>query len=166
MDEIDQDKINKHARELGVALMAKGWRMVSAESCTGGWISQAVTAVAGSSNWFDRAYVTYSNEAKRDLLGVRQETLDHFGAVSRETVLEMVTGALERSKLDIAVAVTGIAGPDGGTAEKPVGTVWFGFATVGQPAQAQAQVFAGDRYRVREQSVAFALTELLVRARA
>jgi nicotinamide-nucleotide amidase len=148
--------------QLGAALKARGWKLVTAESCTGGWIAEAVTAVAGSSAWFDRGYVTYSNQAKREELNVAEHTLTQFGAVSELTVREMALGALTRSGCDIAVAVSGIAGPGGGTPQKPVGTVCIAWALLGsKETQAATQVFDGDRARVREQSVIVALQGLL-----
>ena len=113
------------AESLGLLLQTKEWQLALAESCTGGGISQAVTEVPGSSAWFDRGFVTYSNAAKEDMLGVQTLTLERFGAVSEETALEMVMGALAHSQANLAVAVTGIAGPGGGTREKPVGTVYI-----------------------------------------
>ena len=117
------DELQRQAERLGASLRDAKQMLVTAESCTGGWIAKAVTDVAGSSDWFDCGLAAYSYEAKQRLLGVRAETLEHFGAVSRETVLEMVSGALVHSGSTIAVAVTGIAGPGGGTDAKPVGTV-------------------------------------------
>ncbi len=158
----DSSNLLALSEQLGAALKARGWKLVTAESCTGGWIAQAVTAVAGSSEWFDRGYVTYSNTAKRDELGVSESTLRIFGAVSEQTVAEMALGALERSGCDIAVSVSGIAGPGGGSPQKPVGTVCFAWALRGdnQP-QLATRVFAGDRTSVREQSVVLALQTLL-----
>ena len=116
------------AQQLGRLLKSKEKKIATAESCTGGWIAQIITEVSGSSAWFDRGFVTYSNAAKMEMLGVKPETLDNFGAVSAQTATEMVTGALAHSDADCAIAVTGIAGPDGGTAEKPVGTVFIAWA--------------------------------------
>ncbi|MGH8630218.1 MAG: nicotinamide-nucleotide amidase [Burkholderiales bacterium] len=148
------------AEQLGHALVARGWLLATAESCTGGWVGQAVTMVPGSSKWFDRGFVTYTNDAKRAMLGVRNETLSRYGAVSEETVLEMAAGALERSNARIAVAVSGVAGPDGGSADKPVGTVWIAWALRGGKRWAQRFNFAGDRDSVRRQSVMRALEGL------
>ncbi|GGA06020.1 CinA family protein [Dyella caseinilytica] len=131
--------------------------LATAESCTGGWIAKALTDLAGSSAWFEGGIVSYSNEVKATLLGVRQETLERFGAVSEETVLEMVSGALERFGAGVAVAVTGIAGPTGGSPEKPVGTVWVGWKRRDGQARAKLFQFAGDREAVRRQTVAEAL---------
>jgi len=141
--------------------------LVTAESCTGGWVAQAVTSVAGSSDWFERGYVTYSNAAKREALGVRQATLARHGAVSEATAREMARGALQRSRKalgrgrhGIAVSVTGIAGPGGGTPGKPVGTVCFAWAQ-GRKIRSETRRYKGGRRRVREQSVAHALRGVL-----
>lgn len=135
--------------------------LASAESCTGGWIAKAFTDLSGSSAWFEAGVVSYSNEAKMSLLGVKRETLERTGAVSEATVLEMVSGALERLHAGVAVAVTGIAGPTGGTPEKPVGTVWIGWQQRGGAALAQGFHFAGDREAIRRQTVAAALEGVL-----
>lgn len=137
--------------------------LATAESCTGGWAAQVITHTAGSSAWFERGFVTYSNPAKVDLLGVRQETLDRHGAVSPETAAEMAAGALKNSKAMISLAITGIAGPTGGSPGKPVGTVCFAWCRVGETAVAETAVFAGDREAVRRQAVLHALRGLLVR---
>ena len=147
----------------GARLKARGLKLVTAESCTGGWVAQAVTAVSGSSDWFERGIVTYSNEAKQEMLGVRTETLDAAGAVSEETALEMARGALASSRAQVAVSVTGVAGPTGGTAAKPVGMVCFGWALAGGGANAATKHFGGDREQVRRQSVVFALQGVLER---
>ncbi len=149
---------------VGAALTTRAWTAATAESCTGGLVAGAITDIAGSSGWFDRGFVTYSNEAKIELLGVRPETLDRFGAVSEPTAREMVSGALERSRADIAVAVTGVAGPAGGTADKPVGLVWFAWGVRGGAVEAVSHHFPGDRAAVREASVAVALDGILDRA--
>ncbi|KGQ19855.1 Competence damage-inducible protein A [Lysobacter dokdonensis DS-58] len=134
--------------------------LVTAESCTGGWIAKAVTDVPGSSDWFDCGLAAYSYEAKQALLGVRPETLEKFGAVSRETVIEMVSGALSHSGATVAVAVTGIAGPGGGTPDKPVGTVWIAWKRRGGYPKAEVVRFDGDREAVRRQTVECALKGL------
>ena len=149
------------AAQVGQALKAKGWMLVTAESCTGGWVGEAVTMVSGSSEWFERGFVTYTNRAKEEMLGVAHETLAAHGAVSEEVASEMAAGALGRSLADVAVAITGIAGPGGGSAEKPVGLVWFAWAHRGGPAQCRRFLFRGDRAAVREQSVAVALQGLV-----
>ena len=155
-------ELDQLAARLGQRLRAAHDRVVTAESCTGGWIAKAMTGVSGSSDWFDSGMVAYSYEAKQALLGVRPQTLESEGAVSRETVIEMVSGALVHSGASVAVAVTGIAGPGGGSADKPVGTVWFGWYVAGVSAT-EMQHFAGDRAAVRAQTVAHALAGLLQR---
>ena len=159
------DELQLQAERLGASLRDARQMLVTAESCTGGWIAKTVTDVAGSSDWFDCGLAAYSYEAKQRLLGVRAETLEHFGAVSRETVLEMVSGALVHSGSTIAVAVTGIAGPGGGTDDKPVGTVWIAWKRRGGYPQAELFHFDGDREAVRRQTVAAALRGLETIAR-
>ncbi|HEX6157569.1 MAG TPA: CinA family protein [Burkholderiales bacterium] len=148
------------ARRLGERLKAAGAKLTTAESCTGGWAAQVVTSVAGSSAWFERGFVTYSNEAKREQLGVREETLQTHGAVSEETAREMAQGALARSRGSVALAVTGVAGPGGGTAAKPVGMVCFAWATT-RSVRSETRQFPGDREAVRKQSVIHALEGVL-----
>ena len=148
------------ARKVGERLKAAGAQLVTAESCTGGWVAQAVTAIAGSSGWFERGFVTYSNAAKQELLGVRKETLEAHGAVSEQTAREMADGALNKSKGTIALAVTGVAGPGGGTRDKPVGMVCFAWAD-GKKLRSETRHFAGDRDSVRRQSVIRALEGVL-----
>jgi nicotinamide-nucleotide amidase len=150
-------QLRELAEHLGDRLRATHHRLVTAESCTGGWIAKAVTDIAGSSDWFDCGMAAYSYEAKQALLGVRPETLETHGAVSRETVIEMVSGALVNSGASIEVAVTGIAGPGGGSEDKPVGTVWIGWKRRGGYARAEVFHFEGDREAVRRQTVAAAL---------
>jgi nicotinamide-nucleotide amidase len=148
---------------LATALINRGWNMVAAESCTGGWIAKCCTDRAGSSAWFERGFVTYSDAAKHDLLGVDVAVLEDEGAVSREVALQMAAGARCRAGVEAALAVTGIAGPDGGSVEKPVGTVWFAWAVDGKQVEAERAVFAGDREAVRRQTVACALQGLINR---
>lgn len=150
---------------LGEALKAHGHMLATAESCTGGALAEAVTAIAGSSVWFDCGFVTYSNESKQTLLGVRAETLTQFGAVSEETAREMAAGVLAASRAWIAVSITGIAGPDGGTEAKPVGTVCFGWAGGRETGKvgAETQYFKGSRAQVRAAAVEYALNGLLLR---
>jgi nicotinamide-nucleotide amidase len=148
------------AREIGQRLKAAKAVLVTAESCTGGWAAQVVTSVAGSSEWFDRGFVTYSNAAKQEMLGVRAETLREHGAVSEETAREMAVGALGRSHGTVALSITGVAGPTGGSKEKPVGTVCFGWAH-GKEVESETRLFAGDRESVRRQSVIRALEGVL-----
>ena len=145
------------ATAIGEQLAARRLMLCTAESCTGGWIAKTVTDIAGSSAWFDCGLAAYSYEAKQGLLGVRPQTLEEFGAVSRETVMEMVSGALVHSGAGVAVAVTGIAGPGGGTEDKPVGTVWIAWKRRGGYPRAEAFHFDGDRESVRRQTVAAAL---------
>jgi nicotinamide-nucleotide amidase len=154
-------EIYELAERVGATLKARRLMMSTAESCTGGWIGQAVTMVPGSSSWFDCGFITYTNEAKQDMLGVRAETLGAFGAVSEQTVREMVTGALGRSRAQVAVAVSGIAGPDGGSVSKPVGTVLLAWGQKGSEPHAQPMHFSGDREAVRRQSVIAALEGIL-----
>ncbi len=149
------------ASTLGARMVAKQLTLCTAESCTGGWIAKTVTDIAGSSAWFDCGMAAYSYEAKQALLGVRPETLEHFGAVSRETAVEMVSGALANSGAGLAVAVTGIAGPDGGTEDKPVGTVWIAWKRRGGYPRAELFHFGGDREAVRRQTVAAALQGMI-----
>ena len=134
--------------------------LTTAESCTGGWVAQAVTAVAGSSDWFERGFVTYSDAAKQEMLGVSARTLAAHGAVSEQTAREMAIGALAHSRAQVALAITGIAGPGGGSPEKPVGMVCFAWAATGDKISAQTRQFEGDRESVREQSVIAALQGL------
>jgi nicotinamide-nucleotide amidase len=143
----------KLAEQAGRLLKANGKTMATAESCTGGWIAQAITEVPGSSAWFDRGFVTYSNSAKVQMLGVNPQTLEKYGAVSVETAMEMAVGALAHSAADVAVAVTGIAGPDGGTPDKPVGTVFIAWTDKNGAAKVARKQFSGNRRQIREQTV-------------
>lgn len=149
------------AGRLGAVLVARGWRLAAAESCTGGGVAHAVTEIAGSSAWFERGFVTYSNEAKHEMLGVPEDTLRMHGAVSAATAEAMVTGALTHSHADLAVAITGVAGPGGGSDAKPVGTVWFAWAVRGHPPEARCDRLDGDRAAVRAASVRIALQGLI-----
>lgn len=153
--------INRLASQVGDSLLKHNFMLVTAESCTGGGIAQALTAIPGSSAWFERGYVTYSNQAKQELLGVKSTTLASFGAVSEATVKEMAEGALNNSHAHIALAITGIAGPGGGDPTKPVGTVYF--AWIGQQFACEVAhyVFTGDRAAVREQAIHFSLNGLI-----
>ncbi|WP_374691663.1 CinA family protein [Accumulibacter sp.] len=163
MRDPEQVALEAVAAEVGRLLLQAGERLTTAESCTGGWLGQCITAVAGSSRWFDRGFISYSNEAKTELLGVGGDTLASHGAVSEATAAAMALGALARSPADWAIAVTGIAGPDGGTAEKPVGTVCFAWARADAQLFTATRHFAGDRRAVRAQSVEHALRGLLPR---
>jgi nicotinamide-nucleotide amidase len=151
------------AAELGERLRASGLMLVTAESCTGGWVAQAITAIAGSSQWFERGYVTYSNAAKQELLGVQDQTLARHGAVSAETAAEMVRGALARSHARMGVSITGIAGPGGGTPEKPVGLVWLGFGNSDGRIETERLQLTGSRASIRRSAVVAALRGLLAR---
>ena len=159
-----QQQLEALAIQVGELLKTNGEKLTTAESCTGGWIAQCLTAIAGSSDWFERGFVTYSNEAMVDMLGVDAETLAAHGAVSEATAAAMAAGALRHSRADWALSVTGIAGPGGGTPSKPVGTVCFGWAAGDGRVDTQTVHFAGDREQVRAQSVAHALGGLLERA--
>ena len=143
--------------QVAKALLEKGWMLVTAESCTGGLIAKRCTDRSGSSQWFFGGFVTYANAAKMHWLGVAEETLRRHGAVSEQTVREMAAGALRQSAAQVAVAVSGIAGPTGGTPDKPVGTVWIGWATLSGVTEAQCYHFDGDRAAVREQAARAAL---------
>ncbi|OQX36234.1 MAG: damage-inducible protein CinA [Oceanospirillales bacterium LUC14_002_19_P2] len=156
-----QQEIEDLAQQLGQVLLAKGWRVATAESCTGGWVAEAITSVAGSSAWFGYGYVSYANEAKQQMLGVKAETLAQKGAVSEAVVTEMADGARRNAGAEFSVAISGIAGPEGGSPEKPVGTVWFAWSQDGQPTEAQLGHFSGDRFSIRQQAVVTALSGLL-----
>ena len=158
---LDADLAAQWVAPLADALRARGWRLVTAESCTGGLIAATCTALAGSSDWFERGFVTYSNAAKIEQLGVDTALIAQHGAVSELVVRAMAEGALLRSAADIAVAVTGITGPGGGTADKPVGLVWLAMAQRGMAVQAERLQLAGDRAAVREQTVVAALARAL-----
>ena len=149
------------SQQLGKALLARGAKVTTAESCTGGGVAYAITATAGSSDWFEAGFVTYANAVKHRELGVQLDTLAQQGAVSEEVVLQMAAGALVRAQAHLAVSISGIAGPDGGTEEKPVGTVWFAWADSSGRRVTECCHFAGDRAAIREQSVIKALRGLL-----
>lgn len=149
------------AARVGECLRARGWRLATAESCTGGWVAKTVTDIAGSSDWFERGFVTYSNVAKQEMLGVDAGLIEKHGAVSASVVQAMVEGALAHSQAEIALAVSGIAGPDGGSPAKPVGTVWFAWGGVGSGMVTRCDCFAGDRETVRAQAVRTAFFGLL-----
>ena len=152
--------LNALSRKVGKALKNSDQFLVTAESCTGGWVAQAVTSVAGSSGWFERGYVTYSNAAKREELGVSRKTLQRHGAVSEATAREMARGALKRGRGTVAVSVTGVAGPGGSSPGKPVGTVCFAYAR-GRKIRSETKRFKGNRMSVRRQSVLQALKGVL-----
>jgi nicotinamide-nucleotide amidase len=156
----------RQARRVGRALTARNWRVATAESCTAGWVAKVLTDVPGSSRWVEGGYIVYSNAAKIRDLKVPIATLRRHGAVSETAVLAMARGAVRATCAEIAIAISGIAGPDGGTAQKPVGTVWFGIAgrTRAVRARATVRVFSGDREAVRRRSVQFALRMILEQA--
>ncbi|MBV7404291.1 nicotinamide-nucleotide amidase [Enterobacter sp. ENT03] len=148
------------SERIGQALKARGATVTTAESCTGGWVAKVITDIPGSSAWFERGFVTYSNEAKSQMIGVKPATLEQHGAVSEPVVVEMAIGAIKAARADYAISVSGIAGPDGGTANKPVGTVWFGFASAAGEGITRCECFSGDRENVRRQATAYALQTL------
>lgn len=155
----DDTALNQRILELGDALRQRGWHVSCAESCTGGGIAFAFTSVSGSSDWFNQSWVTYSNDAKHQQLGVNESTLAEHGAVSEQTVAEMVSGVINNTSANVGISVSGIAGPGGGTEEKPVGTVWFGFAIDGNITCNKVQ-FDGNRDAVRHQAIAYAICYL------
>jgi nicotinamide-nucleotide amidase len=159
---IMESELFKLAEQLGRLLKANGIKIATAESCTGGWIAQVITDVPGSSAWFDRGFVTYSNAAKVQMLGVIPQTLEKYGAVSAETATEMAAGALAHSAADVAIAVTGIAGPDGGTPEKPVGTVFIAWARKNGEANVVKKQLSGNRRQIRAQTVKNAIEGMWV----
>lgn len=160
-----ENDLNALATQLHHQLMKNKLIVSTAESCTGGWIAKTLTDIPGSSASFERGFVTYSNDAKQDMLGVNPQTLETSGAVSEQTVTEMAQGALKNSQASIAMAVSGIAGPSGGTVDKPVGTVWFAWSKEGQATRTQLRHFEGDRESVRHQSVRQAILGLIQSAK-
>ncbi|MBS1270493.1 MAG: Nicotinamide-nucleotide amidohydrolase PncC [Gammaproteobacteria bacterium] len=161
----DRGKLTALVEEVARELLVRQWQCVTAESCTGGGIAEALTDLAGSSDWFERGFVTYSDHSKQELLGVSGETIERHGAVSEETARQMAEGALRHSRAQAAMAVTGIAGPAGGTLQKPVGTVVFAWAMGGFATSVGTRVFEGDRQAVREAAVEQAIEGLLARLR-
>jgi nicotinamide-nucleotide amidase len=155
--------ISDAAAQLGQALKARGFMLAVAESCTGGMVAEAITSIAGSSAWFDRGFVSYSNAAKIDMLDVSSATLEKFGAVSEQTATEMAIGALKNSDAQIAGSITGIAGPDGGSPEKPVGTVCFAWTGNNIPVTSCTHWFDGNRDSVRKQAAIFMMAGLIER---
>ena len=160
------EELSQIARKAGEILLERGWRLTTVESCTGGWICQVVTSLAGSSDWFECGMVTYSNTSKAALAGVPGSLISSYGAVSAQVAEAMVSGAQERTDASVAVSVTGIAGPGGGSEEKPVGTVYMAWQFPGREAVSERFHFHGDREEVRRQTVATALSELARRAEA
>jgi nicotinamide-nucleotide amidase len=159
-----QQMLEALAAEVGALLLGNGQQLATAESCTGGWVAQCLTATAGSSAWFERGFVTYSDQAKHEMLGVGLDTLAAHGAVSAATAAAMASGALRNSHADWALSVTGVAGPSGGSPDKPVGTVCFAWAGPDGRIDTDSRRFQGDREAVRAQSVAHALAGLRERA--
>ena len=152
--------LNELVKEISQGLLERQLKVAAAESCTGGGVAYWLTSLSGSSDWFERGFVTYSNAAKEEMLGVRSATLKTFGAVSEETAREMAAGALKNSAAQCSVAITGIAGPLGGSAEKPVGTVWFAWGFPTETILAERRLFSGDRGEIREQAIRVALEGL------
>jgi nicotinamide-nucleotide amidase len=164
--DLSDSSLRSLAERVGALLLAASRRVATAESCTGGWVAKCLTDIAGSSQWFERGYVTYSNLAKEQSIGVAASVIETFGAVSRPTAEQMAAGALHDSGADIAVAITGIAGPDGGTVDKPVGLVWFALARRAAAPVAEQHHFAGDREAIRRAAVATALRLVIAAAAA
>ena len=158
---MDLKELESLSAELGVLLNRKNYFFTTAESCTGGWVGQSLTSVPGSSSWYGCGFITYSNIAKRKILDVSKDTLISHGAVSQEVVEEMVNGALKKSKANLGVAISGIAGPGGGTTERPVGTVCLAWKLNDLPASSVTEVFEGSREEVRFKSVSKALKEAI-----
>ena len=161
MDSPTDKQLLEIADTVAKTLCQRGWMMAAAESCTGGWVAKVCTDLPGSSVWFERGFVTYTNEAKQEMLGVQQHTLEDSGAVSETTVAEMAQGALAHSRAQVSLAISGIAGPGGATPDKPVGTVCFAWAVTGQDVLTERQCFDGDRESVRRQAVGHALEGVL-----
>ncbi len=164
MKPFSQASLEKLAAEVGSLLLSNGQRLATAESCTGGWAAQCLTSIAGSSEWFDRGFITYSNQAKQEMLGVESSTLEQHGAVSEAVAAAMATGALHNSRADWALSITGIAGPGGGSPDKPVGTVCFGWAGPDGQISVRTCRFGRSREEIRAQSVDCALNGILERA--
>jgi nicotinamide-nucleotide amidase len=158
---VTEGEITRLARQLGRLARRRRVDIATAESCTGGGVATAITRISGSAKWFDRGFVTYTNLAKRQMLGVSQKSLGNNGAVSEQVAVEMARGALRHSPADVSVAITGIAGPTGGSRSKPVGLVWFAWAARRQAVQTRCFRFRGDRTAIRLQSVAVALKGLI-----
>lgn len=157
------EQLQADAAAVAELMKRRGWMLAAAESCTGGWVAKVCTDLPGSSGWFERGFVTYTNEAKQEMLGVRGEILEANGAVSDATVAEMAIGALQHSRAQVSLAISGIAGPGGETPDKPVGTVCFAWCREGEPAQTERCGFPGDREQVRRQAVQHALNGVVQR---
>lgn len=165
MQTISDAELQQLTTQVAKCLLDRNWMLSSAESCTGGWLAKCCTDIAGSSIWFERGAVTYSNQSKQDFLDVQLSTLNQFGAVSEQTVIEMAQGILAHSNADISVAITGIAGPDGGSSDKPVGTVWFAWTLKNTTTIAECHHFEGDRETIRRKAVFIALNGIIKNAR-
>ena len=161
MARVSDTELNELAAELGEKLRARGWMLATAESCTGGWVGQVITALPGSSHWYERGFITYANIAKQEMLGVPAETLETHGAVSEETASAMAAGALEHSHAQATLAISGIAGPGGGTPQKPVGLVCYGWALADGTRLSSTCRLDGDREEIRSRAVAAALRGLI-----
>ena len=161
MARVSDEELRQLAREVGDRLHARGWMLATAESCTGGWVGQLLTAIPGSSAWYERGFITYANAAKQEMLGVPAATLDSFGAVSEETAQAMAVGALAHSHAQAALAISGIAGPGGGTPHKPVGLVCYGWALADGTQMSSTCRLDGDREEIRSRAVAAALRGLI-----
>jgi nicotinamide-nucleotide amidase len=161
MARVTDTELQQLAATLGEALLARGWMVATAESCTGGWVGQILTAIPGSSAWYERGFITYANAAKQDMLGVTAATLETYGAVSEETACEMARGALAHSGAQATLAISGIAGPGGGTPQKPVGLVCYGWALSDGTLMSSTCRLDGDREEIRSRAVAAALRGLI-----
>ncbi|WP_310446409.1 CinA family protein [Thiobacillus sp.] len=161
MARVNDEELQQLARDLGAALHARGWMVATAESCTGGWVGQLLTAIPGSSAWYERGFITYANAAKQEMLGVPAATLESYGAVSEETASAMAAGALNHSHAQASLAISGIAGPGGGTPQKPVGLVCYGWALADGTVMSSTCRLDGDREEIRSRAVAAALRGLL-----
>jgi nicotinamide-nucleotide amidase len=159
--DMDDMMLQDLAMQVGTALAQQELMLVTAESCTGGWLGQVITSVAGSSGWYERGFITYATASKQEMLGVSNATLEQYGSVSEQTASEMAAGAIARSHAQVAVSVTGIAGPDGGIEEKPVGMVCFAWIMKEGMALAETRYFSGSREEIRRQSVSGALQGLI-----
>ena len=166
MEPTNNRDLESLSMRVGEALKLRGLMIATAESCTGGWIGEVLTAIAGSSAYVERGFITYSNESKQEMLGVPEAVIQQHGAVSEETVRAMAAGAVAHSRAQVSVSVSGVAGPGGGSAHNPVGTVCFGWAVKGGEPQSARKHFDGDRESVRRQSVVFALQGALARIEA
>jgi nicotinamide-nucleotide amidase len=161
MARVSNEELHQLAAELGDKLRARGWMLATAESCTGGWVGQLLTALPGSSQWYERGFISYANAAKIEMLGVPAETLENYGAVSEETASAMAAGALAHSHAQATLAISGIAGPGGGTPQKPVGLVCYGWALEGGTVMSSTCRLDGDREEIRSRAVAAALRGLI-----